>query len=247
MKGVGTMQLGWHTPRWRISLTAAFITACLLGPSSIYAGEGAVTGGELPPQTSRPGDGTVPQGNDSASESASQEPAPDSGSASPEPKAADEPLGQTNAAAQPSSPPAIAAPTPGALPVFELQGLFIGMPLSDAENRIDDLLGVESTVRPEPGGSGLQVGHEEYVWVTGDRHQGVVRIEFFQKLIDAVYGTERLRSKDFAERFSAAHEIFLEIEVTRRHTAWKGRTPDGLHVTITSTDSDNKILVIEKP
>jgi hypothetical protein len=240
MKGVLTMQVGWLSKKWWVSLAAA----CLINPWLAIADETAVAGGNPPPNESQPVAASEAQEGAPVRESPPQTPEQDQEAASHPPKAAAEPAGAVDGTQLSESGETAAAPS--ALPVFELAGFYIGMPMGDAKDNLDELLGVESTIQTGPGAGDVLVGFDGYALLTGDEDRGLVRIDFFQKLIDALYGTEGLKSQDFATRFSEVHGIPLDIDVTRRHTAWTGMTPDGLKVTITSTDSDDKILVIEK-
>jgi hypothetical protein len=74
----------------------------------------------------------------------------------------------------------------------------------------------------------------------------VVRMEFGQAFTDAVYQVEGLKAKNFANKFEGIYNIEMDIDITRRHPTWEYTAPGGVTVTISSSDTDNKTLVIEK-
>ena len=120
------------------------------------------------------------------------------------------------------------------------------MDLPEAKALFDQILGFESTAEQKPMTGLTLLDGNGYASITGNADMRVVRMEFGQVFIDAVYQVEGLKTQEFVKRFEATHQIEMEIDITRRHTACEYLTPDGVQITISSSDTDNKTLTLEQ-
>ena len=232
--------------KWWALLGAAWIAACLFCPPLTIAAEGTpATGEQLPSvETSQAVDAPATPSGEAVWESSPPATGPGEAPAPQEGEAVDESASRKEGVQEEVGSETV--PEESALPVFDVAGIAIGMDLGDAKEIFDQLLGFESTVRSEAMADSLQLDGNGYAVITGDANQRVIRIEFGQKFIDAVYQAEGLKPKEFVDKFSKYKGIVMDIDITRRHTAWEYTAFDAVKVTITSTDTDNKVLIVEK-
>lgn len=148
------------------------------------------------------------------------------------------------AESKPATQPAAAPPPSG--PEFKIAGLAVGMDMNAAKAVFDQILGFESTAVETPIGNRIQFDGGGYAKLTGDGTSRVARMEFGQVFVDAVFEVEGLKPQEFAKKFAEIYAIEMDLDVTRRHPVWQYTNPAGVTVTISSSDSDDKTLVIEK-